>query len=323
MLVAVCALTYERPQALQRLLERLNQLTFSKNEIPLLEVIVVDNDNLGSARAVCDRLDSDFKWALKYSIEPLRGISYARNHAIACVSKNADFIAFIDDDEVPESSWLDELLSVQSEYDADVVTGPVLPYFEEPDVANWVIDGKFFDSPSYPTGHLPKVAFTNNVLVRGEIFRRFLRPFDERFALTGGEDSHFFMRLYRQGCLIVWANEAKVWEGIPKNRTTIKWILLRGYRCWGTHSRCERELSPSLKVQAIRVIKGCGLIVLGLLLLLPALLGKRHLLVKALLRIFRGAGTFSGLVGWQYQEYRHIHRCYQDLTRVAKSVTGR
>ncbi len=321
MLVAVCALTYERPQALQRLLERLNQLTFSKNEIPNLEVIVVDNDDLGSAQAVCDRFNSDFKWALKYSIEPLRGISYARNHAVACASKNADFIAFIDDDEVPESSWLDELISVQNEYDADVVTGPVIPHFE-PDVPNWVVEGKFFELPRYPTGHLPKVAFTNNVLVRGEIFRRFLRPFDERFALTGGEDSHFFMRLYRQGCKIVWANEAKVWEWIPQNRTTIKWILLRGYRCWSTHSWCERELSPSLKVQAIRVIKGCGLIVLGLLLLLPALLGKRHLLIQALLRIFRGAGTFSGLLGWQYQEYRHPC-CYQEPAPVAKSVSGR
>jgi succinoglycan biosynthesis protein ExoM len=322
MLVTVCVITYARPQKLQRLLERLNQLTFSKNEIPSLEVIVVDNDDLGSAQLVCSSLNPDFQWVLKYSIEPLRGIPYARNHAVACASKNADFIAFIDDDEVPESSWLDELLIVQSEYDADVVTGPVLPYFEEPDVPNWVVEGKFFDLPRYPTGHLLQVAFTNNVLVRGEIFRRFLRPFDERFALTGGEDSHFFMRLYRQGCKIVWANEAKVCEWIPKNRTTMKWILLRGYRCWGTHSWCERELSPSLKVQAIRVVKGIGLIVWGLLLLIPALLGKRQLLIKTLLYIFRGAGTFSGLVGWQYQEYR-LHLPYHDPTPETCRVSSR
>jgi succinoglycan biosynthesis protein ExoM len=306
MLVAICVASYQRHEGLQRLFDGLNELTFSKCETPELEVIVVDNDSAGSASAVCENIKSKFKWSLKYCIEEQRGISYARNRAIACSSKDADFLAFIDDDEVPIPTWLDELLSVQKNYDADVVSGPILPFFIKEDVPNWVVEGKFFEPRCHSTGDLLKVAFTNNVIVRAEIFRNTEKVFDERFAITGGEDSHCFMRLYHMGYKMVWADDAIVHEWIPENRTNIQWILRRGYRSWSTHSFCEKEFEPSIKVQAIRMAKGSGLIIYGLLLLLPSIILKRHIFIKALLNICRGAGTFSGLAGKQYEEYKTI-----------------
>lgn len=305
MLVSVCIATYQRPEGLKRLLDGLNELTFNKCETPTIEVIVVDNDVHGSAASVWETARTGFKWVLKYNVEPQRGISYVRNKAVFCVNENASFIAFIDDDEVPAPSWLDELLYVQKTYNADVVSGPIVSRFLEKDVPNWVIKGKFFEWRRYPTGHPLQVAFTNNVIVRLEIFQK-IGAFDDRFALTGGEDSHFFMRVYRRGYKMVWADEAIVYEWVPKSRTNIKWILLRGYRTWSTHSLCEREFEPSIKVQAIRMVKGSGLVLFGLFLLLPSLSLKRHIFVKALLHIFRGFGTFSGLVGKHYEEYRQI-----------------
>ncbi len=304
MLVAICIASYKRPEGLQRLLEGINQLTFSRSE-PNLEVIVVDNDANGSASTVCEKIRSNFKWSLKYDVEPQRGISYVRNKAIACVNKDAEFVAFIDDDEVPEPCWLDKLLSVQQTYHADVVTGPVLPHFVE-EVPDWVVKGKFFEWGRYPTGHPVKVAFTNNVIIRFEILRKVDRVFDDRFAITGGEDSHFFMRVYHMGYKIVWADEAIVYEWIPKTRTNIKWILLRGYRTWSTHSLCEREFEPSIKVQGIRMAKGSALIFVGLFYLVQSLSFKKYIFVKGLLNIFRGFGTFSGLIGKQYEEYKNI-----------------
>ena len=190
--VAICVITYQRPKGLRRLLNGLNCLTFSQSKHLDVRVIVVDNDSTGSASQVCESIIPSFKYPLTYSIESRRGISYARNRAIACVPPDTDFVAFIDDDEVPETSWLDELLTAQSKYDADVVSGPVLPYFPSETVATWVVKGRFFERPRYPTGYLRKTAATNNVLVCGEIFRSMDKLFDERFALTGGEDGHFF-----------------------------------------------------------------------------------------------------------------------------------
>ncbi|MBW4629121.1 MAG: glycosyltransferase [Brasilonema octagenarum HA4186-MV1] len=312
MLISVCVSTYQRPEGLKRLLDGLNQLTFSKCETPNLEVIVVDNDSTGSASALCSVKEKNFNGVLKYSIEPTRGISNSRNKALACINKDTNFVAFIDDDEVPASSWLDELLFVQQKLDADVVTGPVFPHFTETDVPNWVLKGKFFEPTHFPTGHPLKVAFTNNVLIRFEILRQIHIMFDERFALSGGEDSHFFMRLSRAGYKIVWADTALVYEWIPQNRTKMKWILRRGYRCWSTQSLCERELYPSIMVLSIRACKGIGLISQGFCLLLPSLVLGQHAIVKALLHICRGTGTLAGLAGVRYQEYKVISGIQND-----------
>lgn len=304
MLISVCVATYQRPEGLKRLLIGLNNLTFSKCKTPEIEVIIVDNDATGSASKVCSNLLLDFQWKMKYSIEQHRGISYARNKAIACVNKDTNFIAFIDDDEVPHTSWLDELLSVQQIHNADVVTGPALPHFIKSDVPNWVIQGKFFDPQRYPTGHPLKVAFTNNVLIRSTILKEINKTFDERFALSGGEDSHFFMRLFRAGYKLIWANEALVYEWIPESRTNMKWILQRGYLGWSRHSFCERELYPSIILLAIRITKGIALIAQGLCFILPSLFFGQHQFIKALLRIYKGVGTLAGIIGMRYEVYK-------------------
>ncbi|AFZ03443.1 glycosyltransferase family 2 protein [Calothrix sp. PCC 6303] len=310
MLVAICVASYCRPEGLKRLLDGLNQLNFRKCETPEIQVIVVDNDANGSAKAVCNNQLSQFKWSLQYSIQTTRGISFARNHAIALalsISNHVDFIAFIDDDEVPEQSWLDELLSTQKTYQADVVTGPVIPQFIKSDVPNWVVKGKFFEPKRYPTGHILKTAFTNNVLIRTQVIRQLDTIFDESFALTGGEDSHFFMRLYRSGHKFVWTDEAIVTEYVPQSRTNVKWVLERGYLGWSLHSYCERQLYPSINVVAVRIIKGIALITQGLCLIFPSLFLGEHALVKALLHIYRGVGTLAGILGIRYEAYKVTH----------------
>jgi succinoglycan biosynthesis protein ExoM len=307
MRVAVCVVTYQRPEGLKRLLAGLNRLTFSKCEAPELEVVVVDNDPAGSACDSCEKIRSSLRWALKCCVEPRRGISYARNRAVVCAGSDVDFIAFLDDDEVPEPLWLDELLYVQQQYDADVVGGPVLPYFNEP-ISSWMIKGRFFERPRYPTGSPLKFAATNNALIRAKIFSTTEENFSTRIGMAGGEDTHFFMRVYRAGYRMVWADEARVHEWIPGSRANARWVLQRAYSLGTRITLCELDIEPSYSMRATRVMKASGRIIQGsLLVLLSPILGGRLALLNALQHISRGAGIFAGLAGKSYQEYRKIH----------------
>jgi succinoglycan biosynthesis protein ExoM len=307
MLVSICIATYQRPEGLKRLMEGIDRMVFTQLPSPAIKVIVVDNDPARSAQAFCEGLKSDFQWDLKYFSEPQRGISYVRNKAVVEISPDTDFVAFIDDDEVPEPDWLEQLLTVRQAEQADVVAGPALPFFPMSDVPKWVIKGRFFEPLRYPTGQPIKFAGAGNVLVRAEVLREMGKIFDERFALTGGEDSHFFMRVDRAGYKLVWADNAIVYEWIPTSRININWILRRGYRCHSSYSLSEKELDPWLKVVLKRLATGGVRIAIGLVTLLPSLFLSRDRFVTALLQICRGAGTVSGLVGRSYEEYQTIH----------------
>jgi succinoglycan biosynthesis protein ExoM len=305
-LISVCVITYQRPEGLKRLLSALNNLTFNNIEQPEIEVIIVDNDTSGSAISPCKNIQPDFKWDLKFGVESRRGISYARNRSIALVSPLSEFVAIVDDDEVPAPQWLEQLILSQKQYSADVVAGPVLPVFADGDVPSWVERGKFFDSPTHRNGEDLHIVFTNNVLVRAALLKQLDPPFAERFSFTGGEDSHLFMGLHQAGAKMIWAQDAIVEEWIPRQRTTMSYILKRAYRSWSTHSSIEREWYPSFRVQLVRLLKGLALIAIGAIRLLPSPLQREEYTVIALRYIFRGCGTISGLMGFNYEEYRRI-----------------
>jgi len=305
MLISICVTTYKRPQGLKRLLEGIAQLTFEKVEQPDIEVIIIDNSNEEIAAKVCQEIRKDFPWILKNDIESQQGITYGRNKSISLADPNTDIVSILDDDEVPAPNWLDELLWVQQEYQADVVAGAVLTNFIAEEPAEWIMGSGFFDRPRFPTGESRSIAHTNNVLIRAEILSQFDSVFDNRFALTGAEDTHLFMRLDKAGYKIVWADEAIVYDWLPGERTKPKWILERCRHEWSTHSFLEKELYPSFKIQFIRFLKGLVLILIGGVTFPFSLILGRRGIFKSLMYIYKGLGTFAGLRGYLHKEYKN------------------
>ena len=303
--VAVCVITYRRPEGLKRLLESLNALTFQA-QAPDLRVVVVDNDETGSAGATCDAVRPDFAWALECHIEPRRGIPFARNTAIARAGGDVDYVAFIDDDEVADPNWLDELFRVMKEYQADVVAGPVVPHFMEEPPA-WVVKGKFYERHRWATGEVLDRAFTGNILFRREVFSGMRALFDERMALTGSSDSHFLQRVHRAGFKIVWADQALVTEWVPPSRVGIRWILRRSFRVGTTAAFIMFDLQPMAKGRASVLASVCYHFYFGTVLLVVGWKKGRAGLVKSLREFCFGCGMLLGMFGTRYQEYRRTH----------------
>ena len=101
---------------MQLLLQGLAKLTFEEVDCPDVEVIIIDNDNQGITAKICQEIPQNFPWVLKTDVEFQRGVTYGRNKSLSLADPQTYAIAIIDDEEVPEPNWLDELLWVQQEY---------------------------------------------------------------------------------------------------------------------------------------------------------------------------------------------------------------
>jgi glycosyltransferase involved in cell wall biosynthesis len=226
----VCVCTYKRPEQIERLLARL--ATQETENLFDYSVVVVDNDLTESGRGVVEAFAREASIHVSYHVQPEQNISLARNVAID--RSTGDFIALIDDDEFPGPSWLLRLYHALHEYEADIVLGPVRPFFES-EPPRWIVKGKICERPSFPTGTRignPKYTRTGNVLLRREILSQELGPFNPDFGRTGGEDVDFFKRMLGKGRVIAWCDEAAVHESVPEVRLKrsyfLKRALLRG-----------------------------------------------------------------------------------------------
>ena len=165
--LCVCVATYRRPEGLSRLLDSLDRLEFSRIPKPQVTVVVVDNDPVGALPI--PSIDRVRTWPVIWCREPRRGISHARNRCISIALKvDAELIAFIDDDEEAESGWLEELIITMKAENADVVTGPVLPRYENAP-PNWIVRGDFFTPMRRGSGTRVERAYTGNVLLRSNL----------------------------------------------------------------------------------------------------------------------------------------------------------
>lgn len=299
--VAVCICTFRRQRKLRELLDGLAQLRFGKLPGPQIRIVVVDNDGFASGREVCESVS--VPWPIAYVIESQRGISQARNRAVVEAGE-VEFIAFIDDDEVPSANWLDELLWAQKEFCADVVSGPVLPKFA-PEVAEWVKQGGFFDPRVSGSGTPRTTCASNNVLIATDVFRRVLK-FDDAFSLSGAEDTDFFLRASQAGCKIVWAHEAVVSETISPERANVAWLLRREYQTGNGWVFCEARVNGSLHNWMLRLMKACAHAALGSLTAIAHfLMLNKAGVVGSLQRVSLGLGMLSGLFGHRFMAYRN------------------
>jgi len=226
--ITVCICTFKRPNLLNRLLGELeHQVTES---LFTYSVVVADNDYQQSAKPVVSEFAASSAIPIIYCVEPEQNIALARNKALE--NTKGDFIAFIDDDEMPERNWLCNLFRTCNAYGADGVLGPVKPYFDHTP-PQWLIKWKSMERPTHDTGYKLHRSETRagNVLLRKGILYGLDYAFNPEFG-TGSEDVDFFGRMMDNGKTFLWCSNAVVYELVPPTRCKpsyqIRLALLRG-----------------------------------------------------------------------------------------------
>ncbi|HZT87412.1 MAG TPA: glycosyltransferase [Stellaceae bacterium] len=207
------------------------------------ETIVVDNDPAGSAHPVIEARRAEGANP-RYVHEPRPGISYARNAGIAAAAGR--YVAFIDDDEEAGPDWLAAHLKTIREANADISVGPVLPRFAAPAEAIPAYALRLFTRDARVPSGTPVPAWPgigNTLLVRERCCLGDA-PFDPAFGITGGGDAIFLGRLARAGRKIVWCAEAPLWETIPPDRVTPRYLLRRAFRGGQTTSYLHAAAEP-------------------------------------------------------------------------------
>lgn len=220
--ICVCACTYKRPLLLARLLEALGRQETDGRFT--CSVLIADNDSGQSAEPVVAEARVAFSLAIEYCVEPKQNIALARNRAV--LHAEGDYIAFIDDDEIPGPRWLLTLFDARERFAVDGVLGPVKPQFDS-EPPRWVVEGGFYDRPSYPTGYVidGSKGRTGNVLLRKQIFAGLEQPFRPEFRT--GEDQDFFRRMIAKGHVFIWCHEALAYEVVPPVRWSRTFVLKR------------------------------------------------------------------------------------------------
>ena len=292
--ISICICTFKRPQLLSRLLQEVGRQ--ETRSLFSYSITVVDNDVSKSSKGVVAQFQKTSSISISYSVEPEQNIALARNKAVA--NSTGDFLAFIDDDELPGPDWLLKLYQACEAYNADGVLGPVLPRFEGTPPA-WVLKGGFCDRPVHATGFRIdwNQGRTGNLLIKRQILDGLEPVFRPEFG-SGGEDRNFFKRMIEQGRSFVWCNEAPVNEWISPTRWKRSFMLRRALLRGKMSLNNGRELTD--------VAKSCSAVI-GYTLALPVLLIiGHHLFMKYLIKICDHGGKLLALLGLDPVRERYV-----------------
>ena len=203
--IAVVIPTRDRAGRVVRLLKSLASQTMQEP----FEVVVVDDGSIDETADRLKALAEELSFPLQIlSSSPPTGPAGARNRGWRSV--DAPYIAFIDDDCVPEPDWLGALLSGLER--ADVVEGRTKPPADQ--LANIGPFSNYIDSDSGPSqAYLScNIAYRRPVLVQ-------LGGFDAaRYGWPNGEDTDLGLRARKAGYSTLVQRDALVWHDVGPSR---------------------------------------------------------------------------------------------------------
>lgn len=303
--VAICVCTYLRPAMLEKCLVSLRRLRIPQGISPFL--IVVDNDKASSARQIFEEFARTAPFSCYYFVRKKRGIAAARNRALDKAHQlGADWLTFIDDDEIADRDWLGWLMA-HNYRNVPILAGRQVLLVPDQEPYWW-------ETPTYTPqeGRILPTAVTNNVRFSIELVQAGLR-FDEGLGLNGGEDTRFFAKARRKGFLIARTERAITYEKAHVSRVTFRRIFKRHLAEANAALRTDRELKGRFRtfIKSLVAIPTGTLHGAALVLTLPFLYLVDQKLYKSTAlksnrKLAKALGRLTAMVGFRPQPYAII-----------------
>tara|TARA_R110002110_G_scaffold205066_1_gene416653 strand:+ start:45749 stop:46711 length:963 start_codon:yes stop_codon:yes gene_type:complete len=295
--VAICVCTHSRPDSLSRLLQVLQNIRLDGYHADDIELLVIDNRPSEQTRTICNNAAPLLPIRLHYTPEPEPGITHARNRAVTtALARGADFVAFIDDDDEPQTDWLIQLLDRQRETRADLVFGT---WVLDTDMPDWARDSGIFRSPTKTKQEkkggrygLPDCASTCNMLAGRRILEHVGATgpvFCHAFRYSGGEDKDFFIRAHALGATLASADSSIIHRNHEPERYTARGLLKRGFKNGCSQvsmARYHGDSSRRIKLVSTALVK----FVISLF-ILPFSIFSRAYFMHSLYRIAKACGV--------------------------------
>ena len=234
--VTVCICTHNRPGYLRDCLDGLCRQTVPAR---LFDILVVDSASTSEAAVQMAHMVREIPNARLLTINR-PGVSVARN--AGADAAHGTYIAYIDDDAVPASDWIDQILHAISERQTALIGGRILPHWEVPLPEWWppTLRGvlsiiEFEGEGEYRTSDLPAglEPYGANMVVHLQTLRA-IGGFGHNSgrvgkALLSDEEVQLAWRLQAAGYSARYDSHIVVRHQIQPARLTPSWLLSRLY----------------------------------------------------------------------------------------------
>jgi glycosyltransferase involved in cell wall biosynthesis len=302
--VVVTLPTFKRPEHLLKTLASLKaQVTKRRFAIIVMENEAEKRDGAQAAKPLFE--SGEYTGLLIIAHD--RGNCNAYNAGwLTALKAFANFSALlvIDDDEIADVNWLENMCSTRETYGVDFVGGPQLPVFARPEHAVWSKHPVFI--PHYTqTGRVAIIYSSGNLLVGRNVLEAMPFPFlDLTFNFMGGGDSDFISRSAVKGFTIAWCAQAPVYETIPARRVEADWIRARALRNGVISALIEKRKRAGEPFGATKTVAKS----LALLALSPfraaAKVAQTGSLSIGIYQVYIGLGRVLAEFGYSNEQYR-------------------
>jgi len=225
--VVICTYTDRRWSVLREAISALQQQTLPPHEI----VVVVDHEP-----ALLERAATELEAVAVLPSMGSPGLAGGRNTGAQAAT--GSFVAFIDDDAVPEPDWLERLADAYEDEGVVAAGGAVIPRWAGPRPAwfppefDWVVGCTYRGLPK--TRSPVRNLIGANMSFRREVFEhlKFFPGLGHAHGRSlGGEETDFCIRLTeaRPEQRIVYEPGARVHHHVPSERARFGYFLSRCY----------------------------------------------------------------------------------------------